>query len=209
MHSNSRQRKSVPSQDKRTLSPLIFYIQCYKTQAQSMWQISHFILLLPHWPFQHWSDPTGKQVTTWQPLCRDNAPRSYLAWPVSGLTNVTHQKCLYRNSWSRGEIVTAGFDLLFCWILSLCPQPRLWMEWTEYTAHSTGEDAPSSTPRWFQVNSSCRTQSRFPLNSPEGQASRRNWNTNTAAWCFRSIAKIQQLFQKSFSFRSKFLYLGT
>lgn len=82
MHSNSRQLKSVPSQDKRTLSPLIFYIQCYKTQAQSIWQISHFILLLPHWPFQHWSDPTGKQVTTWQPLCRDNAPRSYLAWPT-------------------------------------------------------------------------------------------------------------------------------
>lgn len=35
---------------------------------------------------------------------------------VSGLTNVTHQKRLYRNSWSHGEIVTAGFDLLFCWI---------------------------------------------------------------------------------------------
>lgn len=116
MHSSGRQWKSVPSQDKRTLSPLIFYIQCYKTQAQSTWQISHSILLWPHWPYQHWSDPREKQVMTWQLLCRDNAPRLYLAWPTWW-----HQKCLYRNSWSHGEIVTAGLDSLCCWILSLCP----------------------------------------------------------------------------------------
>lgn len=47
---------------------------------------------------------------------QDNALRLYLAWPTWW-----HQKCLYRNSWSHGEIVTAGLDLLCCWILSLCP----------------------------------------------------------------------------------------
>lgn len=56
-------------------------------------------------------------------FARDNAQRLYLAWTTWRL-----QKCLYRNHWSHGEICTACFDLLFCLILSRCPQPRLCTE---------------------------------------------------------------------------------
>lgn len=61
---------------------------------------------------------------------RDNAQRLYLAWPTWRL-----QKCLYRNYWSHGEIFTACFDLLFCLMLSLCPQPRLWTESGRFHVH--------------------------------------------------------------------------
>lgn len=190
MHSSSRQWKSVPSQDKRTLSPLIFYIQCYKTQAKACDRS------LTSFYCDH------ADLTSIDRIQQENKsrPGNFFAGTMHGDCIWPDQKCPYRNSWSHGEIVTAGLDLLFCWFLSLCPVPRLWTEWMGCTAHSTGEDLPSSTPRWFQVNSSCRTQSRFPLNSPEGQASRRNWNINTGAWCFRSMAKIQQLLKKVFFF---------
>ena len=116
-------------------------------------------------------------------FARDNAQRLHLARPTWRL-----QKCLYRNCWSQGEIFPACLDL--CLILLLCCQPRLRPESGQFQARfAPHRRCPSFFhPRWFQMNSSCRAQASFPLNSSEGQA----LATCRGVWCSRSTAKIQQ-----------------